>query len=119
MLHKYNGLEKEGGWAEGLYTTVQHFFNGTHCSTSIKGVSEMKKNNFFFEQKTPTWCSGVDKGPRIKDLSRYSRVKNEWCIVVYSGVVKSTHRSKILRKSRTGHFYEKKKFHSRNTPYSV
>jgi hypothetical protein len=54
MLHKYNGLEKEGGWAEGLYTTVQHFFDGTHCSTSIKGVSEMKKNNFFFEQKTPT-----------------------------------------------------------------
>jgi hypothetical protein len=54
MLHKYNGLEKEGGWAGGLYTTVQHFFDGTHCTHAIKGVSEMKKNNFFFEQKTPT-----------------------------------------------------------------
>jgi hypothetical protein len=52
MLHKYNGLEKEGGWAEGLYTTVQHFF-GAVQHTSIKGVSGMKKNNFFFEQKTP------------------------------------------------------------------
>jgi hypothetical protein len=54
MLHKYNGLEKEGGWAGGLYTTVQHFFDGYTLHTSIRGVSEMKKNNFFFEQKTPT-----------------------------------------------------------------
>jgi hypothetical protein len=30
-------LGKEGGWAEGLYTTVQHFFDGTHC-THLLGV---------------------------------------------------------------------------------
>jgi hypothetical protein len=82
MLHKYNGLEKEGGWAGGLYTTVQHFFDGYTVHTSIRGVSEMKKKIFFLNKKHPNECSGVDKGPRIKDLSRYGRVFR----VVYRGV---------------------------------
>jgi hypothetical protein len=53
MLHKYNGLGKRRGLGGGTIHHSTALFWEQYSTYALKGVSGMKKNNFFFEQKTP------------------------------------------------------------------